>query len=757
VTEQPVQVDLTTCDREPIHIPGSIQPHGVLLALTEPELTVTQLSENIGDHLPLNVADVLAQPLSVIVDDPASVDEVRKTLREERWYETNPLQITAHGTRFDAIVHRHEGVAILELEPNPDPPVPRTVHHPFRRALLQLQHVRTLPELAEVVVEQMRRVTGFERVLFYRFHEDGHGSVDAEAKAPELEPYLGLHYPASDLPEQTRQLYVKSWLRIIVDARYTPARLVPPLRADTGGPLDLSFAVLRSVSPIHREYMANMGTRAAMSVSLVVRDRLWGLISCLNHTGPRRVPHDTRSACEFLGRLASLQIDAIEDREALALRAGRRATEQVLSDAMTECAMDEATGMGLMAHPTDLMMLVRAEGAALVGAGKSVSCGRTPSPEFIQEIASWLEKRGELRPFATSSLSNLFPRALEVSDVASGLLTFALPGFPQRRLLWFRPEVLETVHWAGNPTKSVAVDSSKRLHPRRSFALWTEEARNRSQPWTASDLEAADELRRRAIEIDIERRLVSEQSAVRAREEVIAVVSHDLRNPLSTILVQAETMMRQAPPGGEKAIREVERIRRSAMHMKAMVDDLLDLATIESRRFTLRLESVESRLMVEEAVLAASPLAEAKRITIAAELIDAPKLEADPERVFRVLSNLLGNAIRFTPSGGTITVRAECRGGELLITIVDTGPGIPADMIEHVFDRYWKARPTSSVGAGLGLYIAKGIVDAHGGRIWAESSAGGARLSFTLPLPESNRARGAGYSLPKAELRTDRH
>jgi signal transduction histidine kinase len=178
----------------------------------------------------------------------------------------------------------------------------------------------------------------------------------------------------------------------------------------------------------------------------------------------------------------------------------------------------------------------------------------------------------------------------------------------------------------------------------------------------------------------------------------------------------------------------VERIRRSGTHMQALIDDLLDLARIETQRFGLNLQSVESRVMLDEALLAASPLAEAKRITLAGELIDSPKVEADSERIFRVLSNLLGNAIKFTPEGGNITVRTERCGDELWITVVDTGPGIAADELPHVFERYWKARPASKSGAGLGLYIAKGIAEAHGGRIWAESSNCGARLTFTLPL-----------------------
>ena len=401
--------DLNDCDREPIHIPGTIQPHGVLLVLAEPALTVAQVSDNVREHLSLGVEDVLGRPLSTLID-PASVDEVREALRDERWYETNPLRLQANGALFDGIVHRHEGAAILELEPNPEPPKPMPLYHPFRPALMRLQHVATLAELADVVVGQVRRVTGFDRVMFYRFHEDGHGSVDAEAKEPALEPYLGLHYPASDIPAQARQLYLKNWLRLIADARATPARVVPTLRPDTRAPLDLSFAVLRSVSPIHLEYMANMGVRASMSISLIVRDRLWGLISCLNHTGPRRVPHEMRAACEFLGRLTSLQIAAFEDRELLALRASRRDAEEALAEAMRASAAGDNVLAGLLARPDELMGLVGAEGAALVGAGEPATCGRTPPPALIQEIGAWLDgESGARGPFSTASLGTLLP------------------------------------------------------------------------------------------------------------------------------------------------------------------------------------------------------------------------------------------------------------------------------------------------------------------------------------------------------------
>jgi chemotaxis family two-component system sensor kinase Cph1 len=723
-------VDLNDCDREPIHIPGTIQPFGVLFVL-DAEMMVMQVSGNVSDHLTLGVDQALGRPLSEIVD-AADVEEVRSVLREQRWHDTNPLRIRACGKQFDGIAHHHDGVGILELEPHPETPEERSIHHPFRAALMRVQRASTLRELATVVTNEIRRTTGFERVMFYRFHDDGSGSVDAEAKDAAHEPYLGLRYPASDIPAQARSLYLKQWLRLIFDTGQTPARIVPALRPDTGEPLDLSFSVLRSVSPIHIEYMKNMGVRASMSISLVVRGRLWGLISCLNHTGPLRVPHQMRSACEFIGRLASLQIAAFEDRELLAVRASRRATQDAL-----ECAMREASDSvlaALVAEPRALMDLVDAGGVAVVENGEPVTCGAVPPPGVIREIARWVEEKGDLRPRAYGSLGAEFPPALAATDVASGLLTFALPG---ARLMWFRPEIIETVNWGGDPTKRVAAEAGQPLRPRHSFALWKEEVRAHSRPWTQRDFEAAEELQRRATEVDIERRLSNEQRALRARDEVLAVVSHDLRNPLTVILLEARQLLAHLPKTGDHAptLREfVDPILRSTTRMNALIEDLLEPARMEATSFSLAVRPVESRALLAESVADAQPLADAKRISLVVDLHDLPPIDADPDRISQVLSNLLGNAIKFTPEGGTVTLRARPRDGALAVTITDTGRGMDPEDLPHVFDRYWRPRESEGGGTGLGLYIARRIVEAHGGRVWAESSLQGATFTFTLPV-----------------------
>jgi chemotaxis family two-component system sensor kinase Cph1 len=671
VIEEPVpfHVDLTNCEREPIHIPGAIQPHGVLLALQEPALTVAQVSENIGDHLGLDIEDVLAGPLSAVLDE-TSIEQVRTALSQGRWEELNPLRLVAAGKLFD---------------------------------------------------------------------EEEHGCVDAEAKEPALEPYLGLHYPASDIPRQARQLYLKSWLRIIPDARYVPARLVPALWPDTQAPLDLSFSVLRAVSPIHLEYLANMGIVASMSVSLIVRDRLWGLIACVNHSGPLAIPYELRSACEVLGRLTSLQIAALEEREAASRRASHRATQEALAEAMRAGDNTEDVLEALLARPAELLELVGAEGAAVVTAEELSTCGRTPSPALLGALASWLQERGDLAVFATASLPALFPAALEAKDVASGLLTFALPGAPPRRLLWFRPEIVQTVSWGGDPRKPVETDPGMRLHPRHSFDLWKEEVRLRSSRWTVGDIEDAEDLRHSAVEIDLERQVRRGQQAVRARDDVVAVVSHDLKNPVSVIQIQAALLLRMTGHGDEERSHRLrasaQRIQRSVDRMSSLIHDLLDLAKIEAGRVEVRCQPEDAGDMIEEALSMLRQLAETKRITITEELLPGtPAVSADRERIFQVLSNLVGNAIKLTPESGTVAVRVEPGANEVLITVANTGPGIPADQLPHVFDRYWQARRRSREGSGLGLHIAKGIVEAHGGRLWVESPPGaGARFMFTLP------------------------
>jgi light-regulated signal transduction histidine kinase (bacteriophytochrome) len=327
----------------------------------------------------------------------------------------------------------------------------------------------------------------------------------------------------------------------------------------------------------------------------------------------------------------------------------------------------------------------------------------------------------------------------DAREVASGVLSFALPGAPLRRLLWFRPEVVRSVTWGGDPRKPAEADAAMRLHPRRSFEQWKEKVRLTSRPWTTSDCEAAEELRHNLVEIDLARQVARAQRAVQLRDDLVAVVSHDLRSPLGVVQLQSTLLLRAAAglqkiEASQNIYAAAERMQRAAERMATLIRDLLDVAKIEAGRFQLQIRAESVAEIVSENLLIMEPLATAKQISLQEEVVASGMIRADRERVFQILSNLLGNAVKFTPSGGIVKMRVERSGDDVLFTVADTGPGIREGDAPHVFERYWHRRRGAQDGTGLGLFIAKGLVEAHGGRIWVDSSAGnGARFMFTLP------------------------
>ncbi len=734
-------MDLTNCDKEPIHIPGSIQPHGLLFALREPDLLISQVSANVADVLGIPPEQLLGSPLQQLLD-PASLGRVAEALRSDRPQENNPLPLVVGSRRFDGIMHRHQGATLLELEPERtltegEGSIVRTL----QKAIARIQAAPSMRELCETTAREVRSLTGFDRVLVYRFDEEDNGEVIAEEKLQELDSFLGLHYPASDIPRQARQLYLLNWLRIIPDREYRPAPIVPALRPDTQQPLDLSFSVLRSVSPIHLEYLKNLGVRASMSISLVRGGRLWGLISC-GHQSPRYIPYEVRSACELMGRIAAQQIAAREELEALEIQKRQRALQDRLVAGMRE--EEGAVLAGLRRHPAELMELVGASGVVIASEERRWTAGTVPPPEIVEALVGWLRGQAPGEVFHTKALPRLLPAVEPAKEVASGLLALSIPKPVPDHVLWFRPELIQTVNWGGNPAKPVEVEGQgMQLHPRRSFELWKEVVRATSLQWRASDLEAAASLRRYAIEVDLGRQVAQKQQAVDARDDLVAVVSHDLKNPLAAIQVHAGLILRavSSEEGGpwRRVQSSMERIQRSTERMNTLIRDLLDLAKIEAGRFTVstRPEPIES--LMEECLEILTPLAEQKHIRLTHSVSASNLLvTADRERIFQVLSNILGNAIKFTPEQGAIHLTVNPEEDTIRFAIRDTGPGIPREQLPQLFNRYWQARKQESKGAGLGLYIVKGIIEAHGGRVWVDSEEGrGSTFYFTLPVARS--------------------
>jgi light-regulated signal transduction histidine kinase (bacteriophytochrome) len=731
-------LQLENCANEPIRIPGAIQPHGALLTLMESDWTVQQVSANAWELLHVASDVQPGDPLARWLDE-AQAETVRDAARQTDMDSLEPLPMVFGGQAFDALLHRHDGLLYLELEPaaaaQPSGQAAAGDWGPrLMRTLRRLQSAKSLDELYAISVAEIRALTGYDRVLIYRFQEQGHGQVVAESTTPELDAYLGLFFPATDIPQQARELYRLNWLRIIPDATYAPAPMRPGLRPDNGQPLDMGYSVLRSVSPIHCQYMHNMGVRSSMSISLLKEDRLWGLISCGDRE-PLHVPHALRAACQTIGQVLSLQISLLEDQHVQRQRQANHHVLDRLSRAMNEAPDD--VYKGLLEDAQALLTLVHARGVAVVIDGQAHLVGQCPTVDQVKALLQWLQARPQ-PVFESSSLGAAFADAQAYAHVASGLLAFTLPKPVANGVLWFRAEVKDSVQWSGNPQKPGNVVDN-RLQPRESFAAWKQQVDGTARAWTAGEIYAATDLRRSALEADLSRQVLREKDAVRARDELVAVVSHDLRSPLTVIIMQCGMMQRviaaDISPSSKRLNSAIDTLQRASARMTSLLEDLLDTSKIEAGRYSIDPQPLEVSQLFEDAWSLLTPLALNKFIDLTFSAEPDLKIFADPERMFQVLSNLIGNAIKFTPKAGNVSVTAAAQGNNVVISVVDSGDGIAADQLPHVFERYWRIREGNPSGTGLGLYISQGIVRAHGGELSATSEPGvGSAFHFTVPL-----------------------
>ncbi|WP_425618001.1 ATP-binding protein [Anatilimnocola sp. NA78] len=760
-------VDLTSCDREPIHIPGAIQPHGMLVVVQHGTLTIRRISDNVQSLLGQSPEELIGQSIDRLCATPADALQLASlghdfTTAKPVYLFTLSLRNSDH--RWDVIAHAQSECIILEFEPSQNPSGLDTsdLYRRIQSSLVRLEEAHSVQEMSEICAEQVKSLTGFDRVMVYRFDREWNGEVVAEQLRSDLEPFLGLHYPASDIPQQARELYTRNWLRFITDRDYRPSLITPLSGPETKQPLDLSFSVLRSVSPIHLEYLRNMGVCASMSISIIRGGRLWGLIAC-HHYSPRYVPYDVRKACELLGHFMSLHFINAEEREFEAERSQMKRTTSQLIQNLT--AAEDAAAALLESTP-NLLSLVPAIGAAVIKGTHCFRIGHAPSQTEVQNLGNWLLDEGG-DTFATDELRKHFGSGI-LTAVAAGLLAVVVNRSQRFVVLWFRPEQVRLVNWAGNPEKlDQTAAEPNRLSPRGSFALWQQTVRGRSLPWTENEIAAANSLRdsivqlmlRRAEELAVnaddmrlasverEKALESERAARveaerlnRMKDEFVATLSHELRTPLNAILGWTQLLRMNNTNLGQEASQAIDVIERNARAQAVMIEDLLEISRIVAGKIRLDLQDVDVAAVVLSAIEAVAPVAHSKGVRLD-KLIDplrGAKTSADPNRLKQIVWNLLTNAVKFTPKGGKAQVVLRKVESHIELTIADSGIGISADFLPHVFDRYRQADGTfsrSQGGLGLGLAIVRNLVELHGGNVSAHSQGEGMGATFVVTLP----------------------
>jgi chemotaxis family two-component system sensor kinase Cph1 len=495
-TEKPFEpafgeADLSNCDRELIQFPGSIQPHGALLVLEPADPVVMQASANTGTILGIAADALLGQPIDVLGGDLAT--QVRRRLALAVGEVPRYFHSTTSRGGFEALIHRNaDDAVILELVPvdlAQADALARSMPQRVAAAVARLGAAPTLDALASATVAIYRELAGYDRVMFYRFDPDGHGEVVAEAREDHLEPYVGLHYPASDIPQRARELYLRNRVRVLVDVGYEPVPLVPRLFPPTGAELDMSMSWLRSMSPLHLQYLSNMGVTATLVASLVREERLWGLIAC-HHYSPKQVPHAVRTACDLVAEIVATRIAVLENFARVRTAALVRRLEGRLLEATWSHG---EWRRALLDDPRGLLQMVGATGAVLAYDDDLLTAGDVPSSAELRALVEWIATRpNEAGVFATASLVRDEPGFAELAPTASGVLAVELSRAHGEYLVWLRGEQVREVRWAGNPNKAVLPGRDPReLSPRRSFAVWTELVKGSARQWSPAELATA--------------------------------------------------------------------------------------------------------------------------------------------------------------------------------------------------------------------------------------------------------------------------
>jgi light-regulated signal transduction histidine kinase (bacteriophytochrome) len=500
------QADLTNCERELIHLAGSVQPHGVLLVLAEPGMQIVQASANAKALLGTPAASLLNRRAAELGGSVGvALGELSSQPLDEPVELRCELALDGRVRSFDTAVHRVRTPAgnrlVVELEPLEGPLPAETVEWPadvivemLARTVPRLSAAPTVSALADALVGAVRELTGYDRVMTYKFDPDGHGQIIAEARDASLQTLLGHHYPASDIPQRARELYLRNRLRVLVDVHYEAAPLVPRVGAD-GAELDMSHCHLRSMSPLHLQYLKNMGVSATLVISLVRDARLWGLVACHHHR-PRNLRLPVRAACALLAEVASTRIAAIENYAHAQIAIQVRLLEQRLVEATS---LEGDWRLALLRNPRALLQPLEATGAALFHEGEILPIGESPSTPELRALLQWVVARDARRrgepdadlPFTCAAIGRAEPALDTLTPIVCGVLAVRLSASRPDYLMWFRPEQVSTVTWAGDPAKPIVGDDPLTLSPRRSFEAWSQIVRGTAMPWTQGERSVA--------------------------------------------------------------------------------------------------------------------------------------------------------------------------------------------------------------------------------------------------------------------------
>ncbi|WBY17361.1 HWE histidine kinase domain-containing protein [Erythrobacteraceae bacterium WH01K] len=545
------KVDLTNCDREPIHLIGCIQPFGALLAFAD-DWTVSNASANAGEMLGKDGPVALGTPLRQVMTEEvfARLRTMSASISGDIVERIFGVDLTGNGKLFDVAVHDSASTIVVEFEPHSDNDV--SGPSSLRPLLSRFEKKAKLQDLLEEGTRQVRDILGYDRVMLYRFHPDGSGEVVAEERHSQVDSFLGLRYPTSDIPQQARALMVRNRFRVIADMEAEEVPVLPERSVD-GAVLDLSMSVLRAHSKMHVEYMRNMNVRASLTISLVIDGQLWGMFSC-HHMTPRLPGFDQRTMAELFSELFSLSVERLLNAEARGV--------QTLGDDLRQRLLRSVADGGnlseqLFALRQPINKAIPHDGIAYFVDGEYRLEGYGPNEEEFRAILPALNASNGGRVVVSENLSGTLPEAAGFARKAAGALMLPISRTPRDYFILWRRPLPQVVTWAGNPEK-VLIEEEKglRISPRKSFAAWQETVANRSADFSDSEIRLAESLRVALLEVVLKMTdevAVERKKAQEKHELLIAELNHRVRNILNLIRGLVNQSSRETRDGKELA------------------------------------------------------------------------------------------------------------------------------------------------------------------------------------------------------------
>lgn len=722
-------IDLSNCDIEPIHTPGQIQSHGFLIALDH-NLTITYHSENIHNFLkgvPAVLLGISIRDIERIIGENEPPDFINQLItfgKSNGFDQTNPFHTDINGHSFYLIISQSETSFLLEFEPTLSD-LKTDIQKMIGRSVSEMLADKEISTLLVNTANQVKNVIGYDRVMVYRFAPDGHGEVVAEAKNDDLEPWLGLHYPASDIPKQARELYKLNLTRLIANVNTIPSKIVST-RQFSEQALDLTNSQLRAVSPIHIQYLKNMGVHSSFSISLIYKGELWGLIACHNYT-PRFIDYKARESAKLIGQILSSALEFRQDEANKHLQERFTANVDALSKLMLKNnSIEEA----LTEQYVTIMDAVSATGALLAYENNIIKLGKTPDDEQIQQLIEWISSNVNETFYYTNELPEVYSKSVEYKHIASGMMVITLSHELSEYIIWFKPEHIETITWAGNPDKPAEIsnDGSLKISPRESFEAWTQQVAGRSQAWLDEEIKSAMRLKAEVTYAINQKagaiRMLNERlkQAYEELDTFSFTISHDLKNPLSTIKGYAQMLGRDTTL--QPRVKDtLGRINDRVDKMNLMINEVLEYSRIG--RQDIQPVEVDLSTIVSDQIRDLKIAFNVDGLKVITGKM--PKVQGDPIMLSQVFANLLSNAIKYSMEQPDPTIQIEGKEDELEIiySIKDNGVGIDIKQLPRIFELFKRMDNVQHIeGSGVGLAIVKRIVEKHNGKIWVDSKLG---------------------------------